>query len=251
MGTVLITGAGSGIGRGLTRWFAEHEYDVICTDVDRSAAEETAASCSAADSVTPYELDVTCEEAVEKLIADLAEPIDVLVNNAGLQFVSPLESFPQQKWDQLIDVMLRGTCLMTRAVLKPMRVKGNGRIVNIGSIHSLVASPFKSAYVAAKHGLLGFSKVVALETAEEEITINTICPSYVRTPLVEQQIATQAEHHHLSEEQVVDEIMLAPMPKKRFITIEEIAETIRFLAGPAARNITGQEIVIDGGWTIR
>ena len=140
---------------------------------------------------------------------------------------------------------------MTRSVLGSMREEGWGRIVNIGSIHSLVASPFKSAYVAAKHGLLGFSKVVALETAESDITINTVCPSYIRTPLVENQIAAQAENYGITPEEVVDQIMLAPMPKRRFISIEEIAGTIEFLASPSARNITGQEIVIDGGWTVR
>jgi 3-hydroxybutyrate dehydrogenase len=132
-----------------------------------------------------------------------------------------------------------------------MRAAGFGRVVHIGSIHSLVASPFKSAYVAAKHGLLGLSRVAALETADADITVNTICPSYIRTPLVEAQIAAQARAHGISEEEVVGRIMLEPMPKKRFITVEEVAATIEFLASPEARNITGQALVIDGGWTAR
>jgi 3-hydroxybutyrate dehydrogenase len=132
-----------------------------------------------------------------------------------------------------------------------MRAAGFGRVVNIGSIHSLVASPFKSAYVAAKHGLLGLSKVLALETADADITINTVCPAYIRTPLVDAQIAAQARAHGMSEQEVIERIMLEPMPKKQFITAEEVAATIEFLASHAARNITGQTIVIDGGWTAR
>ncbi|MGW8180274.1 MAG: SDR family oxidoreductase, partial [bacterium] len=172
-------------------------------------------------------------------------------NNAGLQYVASLESFPQERWDQLVEVMLKGTCAVTRAVLPGMRKQGFGRIVNIGSIHSLVASPFKSAYVAAKHGLLGFSKAIALETAEVDITVNTICPAYIRTPLVEAQIADQAATLKISEEEVIRKVMLEPMPKKSFITTEEVAGTIAFLLSDHARNITGQAIVIDGGWTAR
>ena len=130
-----------------------------------------------------------------------------------------------------------------------MKAQNFGRIINIGSIHSLIASPFKSAYVAAKHGLIGFSKTVALETAKSDITVNTICPAYVKTPLVQQQITHQAKQHHISEEEVIDKIMLAPMPKKSFIETDEITGTIAYLLSPAARNITAQAIVLDGGWT--
>ena len=140
--------------------------------------------------------------------------------------------------------------MMTRSLLPRMRKRGFGRIINIGSIHSLVASPYKSAYVAAKHGLIGFSKVVALETADTDITINTICPSYIRTPLVDAQVANQAKAHGMTEDEVIDRIMLAPMPKKVFITVEEVAGAIDFLTSSHARNITGQTIVIDGGWTV-
>ena len=177
--------------------------------------------------------------------------IDVLINNAGLQHVSPIEQFPEARWDTLIDVMLKGPFLLTQAVLPRMRQANFGRIVNIGSIHSLVASPYKSAYVAAKHGLLGLAKVVALEAGEADITINTICPAYIRTPLVDAQIAAQAKANGISEQEVIDKIMLAPMPKKSFITMEEVAGAIEFLIGAAARNVTGQTIVIDGGWTAR
>jgi 3-hydroxybutyrate dehydrogenase len=244
--TILITGAGSGLGRGLSQRLAREDHTIIATDLDLAAVQETVAGLGAGASA--LELDVTSEAAV----AALAErPVDVLINNAGLQHVAPLEEFPPAKWEQLIDVMLTGTMRMTRVCLPGMRARGFGRIVNIGSIHSLVASPYKAAYVAAKHGLLGLAKVIALETAAVDITINTICPSYIRTPLVDAQIAAQARSHGISESEVIQRIMLEPMPKKAFITIEEVAGAVAFLISPAARNITGQTITMDGGWTIR
>jgi 3-hydroxybutyrate dehydrogenase len=148
-----------------------------------------------------------------------------------------------------MSVMLHGSFLLTRAVLPGMRARGFGRIIHMGSVHSLIASPYKSAYVAAKHALIGFSKTVALETADAEITSNTICPAYVRTPLVDAQIKDQARTHKISEEEVISRIMLAPMPKKTFISVEEIAAAAEYLISPLARNVTGQTITIDGGWT--
>jgi 3-hydroxybutyrate dehydrogenase len=174
---------------------------------------------------------------------------DVLINNAGLQHVAPLEQFPPEKWQLLIAVMLTGAALLTRAALPSMRRNNYGRIMNIGSIHALIASPYKSAYVAAKHGLVGFSKAIALETHDADITINTVCPGYVKTPLVEAQIASLAHTHKMTEQQVVEEIMLKPMPKGQFITPEELIGCVEFLLGPAARNITGHCLVLDGGWT--
>jgi 3-hydroxybutyrate dehydrogenase len=249
--TVLITGAGSGIGRGLAELAAADGWQVIATDLDRQSAEDVARSIvGRGGRAEAIELDVASSESIQRLMESLADrPIDVLINNAGLQHVARLEEFPPQRWEQLVRVMLNGACDMTRAVLPGMKRRGFGRIVNIGSIHSLVASPFKSAYVAAKHGLLGFSKVVALETAQSDITINTICPSYVRTPLVEKQIASQARTHGISEDQVIREIMLKPMPKGAFITMEELYGIVAFLASNCARNITGQAIAVDGGWT--
>ena len=191
-----------------------------------------------------------CDQASIDRALD-AFKIDILINCAGMQHVSRLEDFPQDKWDQLIDIMLNGSCRMTKAVLPHMRSQGFGRIINIGSIHSLIASAYKSAYVAAKHGLLGFSKTIALETADADITINTICPSYVQTPLVEKQIASQAKERGISESEVIEQVMLKPMPKKAFISMEELAATALFLIQDTARNITGQEIVIDGGWSIQ
>jgi 3-hydroxybutyrate dehydrogenase len=177
--------------------------------------------------------------------------VDVLVNNAGLQHVAKVEDFPTAKWDELVDVMLRGVFLMTRAVLPGMRSRGFGRLIHIGSIHSLVASPYKSAYVAAKHALLGFSRAVALETADVDVTSNTVCPAYVRTPLVDAQVRAQALARGIPEDEIVERVMLEPMPKKVFITEEEVAAAVEYLAGPLARNVTGQTITIDGGWTSR
>ncbi len=251
--TMLITGAGSGIGRGLAELAGSDGFRVIATDMDQSAAQQTAADISEAGGLaSAFRVDVTSQADIQTMMDSLGDGrIDVLINNAGLQYVSQLEDFPQEKWDLIIRVMLNGACMMTRTVLPGMRQRGVGRIVNIGSIHSLVASAYKSAYVSAKHGLLGFSKVIALETAEVDITINTICPSYVKTPLVEKQIASQAKEHGLSQDEVINEIMLKPMPKRKFITIEELYGIIAFLVGDSARNITGQAITVDGGWTVR
>ncbi len=249
---ILITGAGSGLGRGLAIELATAGHHVWATDLDEDAVQKTVKHFPEGARGKALTLDVTRDEQIDALVRSLGEqPVDVLVNNAGLQHVASLESFPQKTWDRLMDVMIRGTCLMTRAVLPGMRRQGYGRIVNIGSIHALVASPYKSAYVAAKHAMVGFSKVIALETADTDITINTICPSYIRTPLVDAQITDQAIAHGISEEEVIEKIMLDPMPKKAFITVEEISGILTFLMSSHARNITGQTIVIDGGWTVR
>jgi len=250
---VLITGAASGIGRELTRHFATLRHRVIASDVQTAALAQLESELRHTGlSIHTLPLDVSDAAQVESARTAMSDtPPDVLINNAGLQHVAPLEEFPPQKWQQLVAVMLTGAALLTRSVLPGMRRRGYGRIVNVGSIHALVASPFKSAYVAAKHGLAGFSKAVALETADCDITINTVCPSYVRTPLVDAQIDTLAKLHGLTREAVCEKIMLAPMPKHVFVTVEELAGTIDFLLSKAARNITGQCISIDGGWTLQ
>jgi len=248
--SLLITGAASGIGAGMAHELARAGHHVIVSDLQlrdcQSVAEQIRANGGSADAVA---LDVTSDASVVAAFASLPRPVEVLVNDAGLQHVAPLEEFTMTKWDYLIQVMLVGAARLTRAVLPGMRERRFGRIVNIGSIHSLVASPNKSAYVAAKHGLIGLTRTSALETAGTDITINTICPSYVKTPLVDKQIADQARTRGIPEADVIKEIMLKPMPKGMFIGMDELAGITAFLMSPAARNITGQAIVVDGGWT--
>ena len=250
---ILLTGAGSGLGRGLASHLAGQGHRLLLVDREAIPLRETVAFLGTTSApVVSSVLDVTSSRQIADFFARLGdERIDVLINNAGLQHVAPLEEFPEERWDLLIDVMLKGPFLLSKAALPVMRRSNFGRIINIGSIHSLIASPFKGAYVAAKHGLLGLAKVLALETADTDVTVNTICPAYVRTPLVEAQIQAQARANGISEDEVIRKIMLEPMPKKAFITVEEVAAAVEFLMSDMARNITGQTIVIDGGWTAR
>lgn len=247
----LVTGAASGIGFGIAQSLAEKNHKVMVTDINFDAAQAAADSINQAGGLAePCKLDVTSQEDIEAAVKQ-AGNVDVLVNNAGMQFVSKLEEFPVDRWQLLINIMLTGPAMLTREVLPGMKAKNYGRIVNVGSIHALIASPYKTAYVAAKHGLIGFSKVVALETAEFDITINTLCPAYVKTPLVEKQIAAQAKENGITEEEVVNDIMLQPMPKKSFISIEELCGSVDYLLSPIAKNMTAQTIVLDGAWTAR
>lgn len=248
--TALVTGAGSGIGKAIATDLAHNGHRVLVTDLNVQAAEAVAEELRASGlEAEGHKLDVSRQDDIDDLVGKV--DVDVLINNAGLQYVAKLEAFPADKWRLLTDVLLVGPAMLTRGVLPRMKERGFGRIVNVGSIHALVASPYKSAYVAAKHGLLGFSKVVALETADFNITINTICPSYVKTPLVENQIRQQAQEHGISEADVINNIMLEPMPKKAFIEMSELSASVAFLLSDAARNMTGQTLVLDGGWTIR
>lgn len=248
---VLITGGSGGIGFAVAQAYAAQGVEVILADINLAVAEQKAAELVATGAkASALLLDLTSQDSIEQA-AKAAGQVDVLVNNAGIQHVARLEEFPEHKWQQLLQVMLTGPAMLSKALLPGMRSRGFGRIVNIGSIHALVASPFKSAYVAAKHGLLGFSKVVALENADIDFTINTICPAYVRTPLVDAQIAAQCKEHQLSESEVIEKIMLAPMPQKAFIGVDEIAATAIFLTTAPARHITAQTLVLDGGWTAR
>lgn len=246
----LITGAASGIGAGIAERLLAAGHSVVLTDRDHTAVGATADRLGAG--AQAIALDVTQAESVEQLLSELnARGLtpNVLINNAGLQHVAAFQDFPMARFGYLLDVMLTGAARITQALLPGMQQQNFGRIINIGSIHALVASRYKSAYVAAKHGLLGFSKVLALETASQNITVNTLCPAYVRTPLVDAQIAAQAAEHGISEASVVSDIMLKPMPKGVFISMDELAGICEFLVSPAARNITAQCIVVDGGWT--
>ncbi|TDF37229.1 3-hydroxybutyrate dehydrogenase [Alteromonadaceae bacterium M269] len=251
--TVLITGGASGIGLAIGEYLGQQGHHIILSDLNEDTLINAAQTLKQKGIETSHlVLDVTNPSDIQRLQAQQeSQPIDVLINNAGLQHVAPLEDFPADKWQLLINLMLVAPAMLTQALLPMMRANNYGRIINVGSIHSLVASPFKSAYVAAKHGLLGFSKVLALETGDCNVTINTLCPSYVETPMVKKQIASQAREHGISEQEVVDKIMLEPMPKKAFIGTDELAETANFLMQNTARNITGQTLVLDGGWTAR
>lgn len=246
----MITGAGSGIGRGIAQFLAEKGHHIVVSDLDLSSAKDCAKSITeTSGSAKAYELDVTSEASVNQFIDGLDVNIHCLINNAGIQHVEPLDTFPMEKWNLLIQVMLVGVARLTQACLPQMKTGGYGRIINIGSLHSLVASPFKSAYISAKHGLIGFSKTLSLELKDQNITANTLCPAYVKTPLVEKQIKAQAKEHGISEEQVIHDIMLKPMPKKSFIEIKELAGACEFLMSEYAKNITAQAIALDGGWT--
>lgn len=249
--TVLITGAASGIGAAMSEALAREGHRIIASDMDLEGIQRVCASLKSKGlEAEPYQLDVSNQSNIDQVAVDYPE-IDVLINNAGLQYVAKIETFPADQWRLLTDILLVGPAMLTRALISGMKTRNFGRIINIGSIHGLVASPFKSAYVAAKHGVLGFSKVIALETGEFDITINTICPSYVRTPLVDKQIAAQALENDISEDDVINNIMLEPMPKKAFISMDELSQTAMFLMSSAAKNMNGQMIVLDGGWTAR
>ena len=257
----LITGAASGIGYAVAEHLLDQGYRIVLSDLDNDNAQAAKTQLidkqshdqgdDQAARIMACQLDVTNDESIQACVAQVKQHwnrLDTLINNAGIQHVAPLETFPPAQWRKIQDVLLVGPALLTRECLPLMRAQNFGRIINIGSIHSLVASPYKSAYVAAKHGLLGFAKTLALEVADQNITINTLCPAYIKTPLVEQQIADQAKAHGLSENEVIENIMLAPMPQKRFVAMEELCRSVSFLASGECRSMTGQTLVIDGGW---
>ena len=249
--SALVTGAASGIGRAIAEALAAAGANVLLSDLDDAAGTEVARSLPRAI----YEhCDVASRDECRSLVARAEREwggVDILVNNAGLQHVAPIEEFPEERWEQLIRIMLIGPFLLTRASLPAMYRKGWGRVINISSLHGLVASPFKSAYVSAKHGLVGLTKTVALEAAEHGVTANAICPSYVRTPLVESQIADQARVHGIGADEVVRDIMLGPAAVKRLLEPTEVAAYALFLCSDAAAGITGATQVIDCGWTAR
>lgn len=247
----IVTGAASGIGLAIARDFAQQGVRVTLSDID---VEHGKAAASELSGARFQEADMANSEALQRLVAETIAAegrVDILVNNAGIQYVSPITEFPEAKWRQILDIMLTAPFLMTKAVLPGMYERKWGRIVNIASVHALIASPFKSAYVSAKHGLLGLTRVTALEGAEHGVTCNAICPSYVRTALVEKQIADQARIHNIPESEVVEKIMVAEAAIHRLLEPEEVAHYASYLCSYAASGITGSAQVIDCGWTAK
>ena len=247
---VIVTGAASGIGRAVAEDLAAQGARVLVTDVNAADGERVAASLKGVFVRADVSERADCDAVVERAVREW-RGVDILVNNAGLQHVAPVEQFPLDRWEHIVRTMLFGAFYLTRAALPHMYAAGWGRIVNIASVHGIVASPYKSAYVSAKHGLVGFTKAVALEAAEKGVTVNAVCPSYVRTPLVEQQIADQAKAHGISEDAVLRDIMLAPAALKRLLEPQEVAAYVRFLCSDDASGITGAVQMIDAGWTAR
>jgi 3-hydroxybutyrate dehydrogenase len=237
----LVTGGASGIGRACAVRLAAAGAAVVVLDRDRDAAKAVAAEIGG----TALAVDLTDLDGLDALDLD----VDVLVNNAGLQHVAPLHEFPVDRFSLIIRLMLEAPFRLVRGALPHMYGRGWGRVVNVSSIHGLRASAYKSAYVTAKHGLEGLSKVIALEGAPHGVTSNCVNPAYVRTPLVEGQIADQARAHGLSEDEVVEQVMLAPAAVKRLIEPEEVAEAVAYLCSPAAASVTGSSLVMDGGWS--
>lgn len=255
--SALVTGSTSGIGLGIARAFAEAGAKVTLNGFgDAAEIEKTRvgieaefgvkARYSGADMGKPAEITQMVKDA-EAAFGQL----DILVNNAGIQFVSPIEDFPSEKWDAIIAINLSSVFHATRAAVPAMKARKSGRIINVASAHGLVASPFKTAYVAAKHGVVGFTKSVSLELAEFGVTANSICPGFVLTPLVEKQIVDLMAQKNVPREVAVKDILLAPQPTKEFVTIAQVAALATFLASDAAQGITGSAYSIDGGWTAR
>lgn len=253
----IVTGSTSGIGLGIATALAESGARVTLNGFgDAAEIERTRAELESRCGVeVRYSgADMSKGEAVIAMVEEAEAAfgsVDILVNNAGIQFVAPVEEFPAAKWDAILAINLSSNFHAIHAALPGMRARGFGRIVNLASAHGLVASPFKAAYVAAKHGVLGLTKVVALETAEHNITCNAICPGYVRTPLVEGQIDEQAEVHGLPRERVIKEVILESQPNKRFVEVEELGALAVFLCSDAGRSITGAALPVDGAWTAR
>lgn len=253
--TALITGSTSGIGLGVAEGFAAEGVNLVINGFGDAGEIETIRSGLAsrfgvkviydgADMSKPDQI-----EAMMKRAAAEFGGVDILINNAGIQHVCPVDEFPTAKWDAIIAINLSSAFHTTRLAIPYMKSKGWGRIINVASAHALVASPFKSAYVASKHGIMGFTKTVALEVAERGITCNAICPGYVLTPLVEKQIPDTAKARGITEEQVKRDVLLAAQPTKQFVTVEQVAGTAVFLCSDSAASITGTNISVEGGWT--
>ncbi len=253
--TAIVTGSTSGIGQGITRALARKGANIVINGFgDPDQIEQDCAELRAEFGIeTIYSgADLTKVDEIEALVDSASNrfgSIDILINNAGVQHVAPVDEFPTGKWDLIIGLNLSAVFHTSRLCIPKMRAAGWGRIINIASAHALVASPYKSAYVAAKHGVAGFTKAVALEVAEDNITCNAICPGYVWTPLVENQVTDTAKARGISEEAVKNDVLLAAQPTKQFVTIEQVGDFACFICSDGAANMTGSVIPMDGGWT--
>ena len=255
--SILITGSTSGIGRGIAHYFAKRNYHIMINGLadkkDIDILMDDLKKCGAA-SILYDNADMCDNAAIARMVRraeDEFSGLYILVNNAGIQHVAPVEEFPEEKWQQILQINLSAAFYATRAIVPFMKGRKTGRIINIASAHGLVASPYKSAYVAAKHGVIGLTKTVALELATHGITCNAICPGFVHTPLVDNQIAAQQSAHGLSADKVVEDIILASQPTKKFVGIDEVAAMAHYLASDAAKSVTGASLQIDGGWVAR
>ena len=252
--TAIVTGSTSGIGLGIANGFAEAGMNVMLNgfgDADEIEANRARLEKDHGVKALYSGADMTKPAEIRNMVAVATEAfgqVDVIVNNAGIQFVTKIEEFPEEKWDAIIAINLSSAFHTTKAVMAGMKERGFGRIINIASAHGLVASPFKSAYVTAKHGMIGLTKTVAMEGAEYGVTANAICPGYVKTPLVEKQIPNTARERGITEEEVIKDVMLGPQPTKKFVGVEEIAALAVFLCSDNAASITGAALPIDGGW---
>lgn len=247
----IITGSNSGIGLGVAQELAAAGADIVLNSfTDREEDHDLAVWLGKKHGVKARYMMADMSRGQEcRALIEAAGGCDILVNNAGVQHVSPVETFPTEKWDQILAINLSSAFHTTAAALPRMRDRGWGRVINIASAHGLTASPYKSAYIAAKHGVVGLSKTVALETAGQGITCNAICPGYVLTPLVEAQIPDQMKAHGMDRETVIREVMLLRQPSRQFATVEQIGGTVVYLCSAAADQVTGTTISIDGGWT--
>jgi len=252
MRTALITGSTSGIGLGIAKEFAKEKYNIVFNGLEPDGPQIAANMAVEYGIKTLYSPANMLKPEEIKAMIELAEntfgQVDVLVNNAGIQFVSAVEDFPEEKWNAILAINLTSAFHTTKHVWKKMKAQKFGRIINIASAHGLVASEFKSAYVAAKHGLVGFTKTIALEGAPFNITANAICPGYVKTPLVEKQIKDQARAHNMPESEVISKVMLYKQAVKEFVPVETLGKLAVFLASDAASTITGTAMPVDGGW---
>ncbi|MGO1690151.1 MAG: 3-hydroxybutyrate dehydrogenase [Halomonas sp.] len=243
----LVTGTSSGIGAAVVKHFCELGHQVLAVDFNpagKAVAEQAGAAF--------FEADLTDPDACRAAVADAVNRfggVDILVNNAGIQHVASIETFPEEKWRQIMDLMLTAPFLLTQAAWPHMRKNGWGRIVNVASIHAQVASPGKAAYISAKHGMIGLTKTAALEGGEQGITANAVCPAYVKTPLVDNQIADQAKLNNMDEKEVIEKVMLKQAAIKRLIEPEEVAQLVAYLVSDAAGAVTGSSFNIDLGWT--